>query len=165
MESFAFKYDVMVEAVMEQGNAPRNTLPEDDIERLLHDCVSGTMAVEGANGYPYAVPLHFVYSDGRIYFHISARDGLLRRSVAADGRASFEVHETDQMLNSESVIVFGRVREEPGLWAKAIGMYIDKYVPEPYRDGARQGMASGMGRATCLVMDIESRTGRRISCP
>lgn len=150
---------------MEQNNAPRNALPEEEIERLLHDCISGTMAVNGANGYPYVVPLHYVYSDCRIYFHISPRDGLLRRSVSADGCASFEVHEIDPMLNSESVVAFGHVRGEPELWAKAIGLYIDKYVPEPYRDGARTGIASGKGRATCLVMDIESRTGRRISRP
>lgn len=30
---------------------------------------SGTLALLGDDDYPYAVPISYVYSDGKIYFH------------------------------------------------------------------------------------------------
>ena len=36
---------------------------------ILKESSSGVLAVFGDNGYPYAVPLSYVFIDGKIYFH------------------------------------------------------------------------------------------------
>ena len=36
---------------------------------------SGVLAVAGDDGYPYTVPLSYVYHDSKIYFH-AAKSGL-----------------------------------------------------------------------------------------
>ena len=41
---------------------------------LLRKAPRGVLAVLGDGGYPYTVPLDFVYDDGKIYFHC-AKEG------------------------------------------------------------------------------------------
>ena len=42
--------------------------PESCVE-VLRKGTSGVLAVSGDDGYPYAVPLSYVYDDGRLFFH------------------------------------------------------------------------------------------------
>ena len=71
------------------------------------------LAVLGDSGYPYAVPLSYVYAEGRLYFHC-AKTGHKLDSIARDPRVSFCVVDQDQIVPEEyttyfrSVIVFGR---------------------------------------------------------
>lgn len=44
-------------------------LPQEECNRILQVATSGVLAVDGDDDYPYAVPLSFVYEDGRLYFH------------------------------------------------------------------------------------------------
>ena len=37
--------------------------------RILYRGTSGVLALSGDGGYPYAVPLSYVYAGDRIYFH------------------------------------------------------------------------------------------------
>ena len=50
---------------------------------ILEQETSGTLAVLGDDGYPYAVPLSYVYEASKIYFHC-AKTCLLYTSDAAD---------------------------------------------------------------------------------
>lgn len=45
----------------------RQMLSEDDCKIILREGTSGVLALSGDDGYPYAVPLSYVY-DGRRYF-------------------------------------------------------------------------------------------------
>lgn len=132
---------------------------------LLDRSVSGTLSVNGPDGYPYSVPMHFVRDGSRLLFHTSSAEGLLLKSVRSDGKASFTVHETDPMLNSNSVILFGEVHEEPDQWDLVIERYIDKYVPERFRDNAMMGIQRGKDKTTCLIMDITHISGKKVTKP
>lgn len=44
-------------------------LSEEESLSILINGSSGTLALEGEDGYPYAVPLSYTYNDGKIYFH------------------------------------------------------------------------------------------------
>ena len=76
----------------------------------------------GDGGYPYAVPLSYVYADGAIIFH-SAVQGHKVDAIKRDCRCSFCVIEQDEIRPAEfttyfrSVIAFGRYSpdDEPGL--------------------------------------------------
>ena len=44
-------------------------LPEEVTKQILQHSTSGVLAVSGNDGYPYAVPLSYVYAGGKLYFH------------------------------------------------------------------------------------------------
>ena len=47
----------------------RQQLSEEESIGILQRATSGTLALLGDNGYPYAIPISYVYSDGNLYFH------------------------------------------------------------------------------------------------
>lgn len=63
---------------------------KEDIEKILLRCRVGRLATIGSDGYPYIVPLNYVYWQGAIYFHCS-RKGMKTDNIGADDRVCFEV--------------------------------------------------------------------------
>lgn len=92
----------------------RQQLSEEESISILERATSGTLALLGDGGYPYAVPISYVYADGRLYFH-SALTGHKVDAVKACDKASFCVIEQDSVQPKKyttyyrSVIAFGRV--------------------------------------------------------
>ena len=93
----------------------RQQLSREECECILNRCTSGVLALAGDSGYPYAVPLSYVYADGAIIFH-SAVEGHKVDAIKRDNRCSFCVIEQDEIKPAEfttyfrSVIAFGRIR-------------------------------------------------------
>lgn len=46
----------------------RQQLSPEECKRILAEGTSGVLAVRGDEGYPYAVPLSYVYEEGRLFF-------------------------------------------------------------------------------------------------
>ena len=55
----------------------KNELSTEDTKQILREARRGVLAVNGEDGYPYAIPINFIYDEtaGRIYFH-SSRTGI-----------------------------------------------------------------------------------------
>ena len=93
----------------------KQQLSEGDCIDLLTRELRGVLAVQGDDGYPYALPINHYYNeaDGRLYFH-SGSKGHKIESILRDPKASFCVydegfrHDGEWALNIRSVIVFGR---------------------------------------------------------
>lgn len=47
----------------------RQQLSEEESIGILQKATAGTLALLGDNGYPYAVPISYVYANGKLYFH------------------------------------------------------------------------------------------------
>ena len=81
---------------------------------ILEKATAGVLALVGDNGYPYGVPLSYVYHDGAIYFH-SAIAGHKIDAIRSEERCSFTVIDNDEVHPDKyttyfrSVIVFGRI--------------------------------------------------------
>ena len=59
-------------ADMEQFRAmrrKRQQLSKEESISILQKSTAGTLALLGDGGYPYAVPISYVYADGKLYFH------------------------------------------------------------------------------------------------
>ena len=73
------------------------------------------LALSGDDGYPYAVPISYVFDGDKIYFHC-ARAGHKLDAIRRNAKASFCVVDQDQIVPEEyttyfrSVIVFGAIR-------------------------------------------------------
>ena len=92
----------------------RQQLSEEGSIEILQKATAGTLALLGDNGYPYAVPISYVYTDGKLYFH-SALSGHKVDAIRQCDKASFCVIEQDEIHPKQyttyfrSVIAFGRV--------------------------------------------------------
>jgi len=89
-------------------------------EEVLSTGHCGRLGTTGPDGWPYVVPLLYVWSDRTIYVHNSGAAGHLSRNIDADGRACFLVDEPgsvygygrfecDTALSYRSVMAFGRI--------------------------------------------------------
>lgn len=143
----------------------RQLLSFEDCVAILKKMTNGILAVHGSGGYPYAVPVSYVYSGGRIFFH-SAMQGHKIDAIRKDNKVSFCVVEQDDIKPAEfttyfrSVIVFGRARiltvaEEK---RSALDLLVDKYSPnEP---GLEAEIAKGFNHLLMVEIVIEHITGK-----
>ena len=115
----------------------KQALTEEEIIKILTDGTAGVLAVDGDGGYPYAVPLSYVYHDGKIFFHC-AKSGHKLDAIRRNPKASFCVIGQDQVMPQEyttyfrSVIAFGKVRileDDAEKW-DALRLLAKKYYPE-----------------------------------
>ncbi len=137
-----------------------------EAEEILRSGTSGVLALLGDGGYPYAVPMSYVYSGNRLYFH-GALSGHRADAVRRCDKASFCVIAQDEVLPEKyttaykSVIVFGRIRAvESDSEKRAAAMLLgEKYRPG-HPDGARAEADRWAGRFRVYEMEIEHMTGK-----
>ena len=130
----------------------------EDSVAVLKRGTSGVLAVSGDDGYPYAVPLSYVYHDSKIFFH-SAKNGHKLDAITKECKVSFCVTDKDEVVPEEyttyfrSVIVFGKARileNEAG--KNAIKILAAKYSPDEKEEKTREKEKvahSACGRAAC----------------
>ena len=63
-------------------------LAEEESTAILQKATAGTLALLGDNDYPYAVPISYVYHEGKLYFH-SALAGHKVDAIRKCDKASF----------------------------------------------------------------------------
>ena len=142
-------------------------LSDAECEEILLGASSGTLALSGDDGYPYAVPLSFVYSDGKIFFH-SAASGHKIDAVKRSPKASFCVIARDDVLPEKyttlfkSVIVFGKTRiltDENEIYA-AITRLAEKYNPSDSAENRRAAIEKDKAGLCMIELDIEHMSGK-----
>ena len=145
----------------------RQALPAAECEKILERGTSGVLAVAGDGGYPYAVPLSYVYREGKIYFHC-AKSGHKLDALRRCDKASFCVIDRDEVVPEafttyfRSVIAFGRVRvlQERAESDGAIDRLARKYCPEA-GDGERAAEIERERAILCVLeMSVEHMTGK-----
>ncbi len=145
----------------------KQALSQEQCAAILQKEPRGVLAVLGDEGYPYAVPLDFVYRDGKLFFH-SAVEGHKVDALKACDKASFcvmdqgEQAEGDWALWFNSVICFGRMRlvedfDETIAIARDLGL---KYYPSA--EDVEKEIEKDGRRVLCMEMTIEHMTGKHV---
>lgn len=136
-------------------------------EAILKRHGEGVLAVCGDEGYPYAVPVNYVYSDGRIIIH-GAKEGHKIESVRKHDKVSFCVIDEDKVVPEEystayrSVIVFGRASVLEGQIPQmetrldALAAHFVPFIKAKRMDYIRRGMA----QTALIVIEPEHITGK-----
>ncbi|HEY9575801.1 MAG TPA: pyridoxamine 5'-phosphate oxidase family protein [Lachnospiraceae bacterium] len=146
----------------------KQELDKETCEKILKEEPRGVLAVLGDEGYPYTVPLDYIYEDGKIYFH-GAKVGHKMDAIKKCDKVSFCVYdkgfkkEGDWALNISSVVVFGRIkeiedREMVFRRVKNLGL---KYYPTP--ESVDEEMKRSAAAVACLELTIEHMTGKIIN--
>lgn len=144
----------------------RQQLSREECERILDRCTSGVLALTGDGGYPYAVPLSYVYASGAIIFH-SAVQGHKVDAIKRDSRCSFCVIEQDEIRPAEfttyfrSVIAFGRIHilEDAAEKVQALRLLGRRYSPND-EHGLQHEIDKSLDHVLLLRLDIDHLSGK-----
>ena len=144
----------------------RQQLSDEESVGILQKVTSGTLALLGDNDYPYAVPISYVYYDGKLYFH-SALSGHKVDAIRQCDKASFCVIEQDDVQPEKyttffrSVIAFGRIHiiEDETEKLEMARMLGNRYNPNN-DESLQKELESGLSRMLMIRFDIEHMTGK-----
>ena len=138
----------------------KQSLALEESAAVLRRGTSGVLAVLGDNGYPYAVPISYVYDGTHIYFHC-AKAGHKLDAIRRDARASFCVIE-EYTSYFRSVIVFGTICiiEDEREKRDSIEKLAVKYAPDDTAEHRRMAIDQEWGPLCMLKMTIEHLTGK-----
>ena len=142
-------------------------LGDEETLSIIENCSYGVLALIGDGGYPYTVPLNYVYSDGKIYFH-GAKVGHKVDAVRSEERASFCVVDQDKVVAEEyttyfrSVIAFGRARivEDEEEKYRIVEMMAKKFYPDDTDENRKATIAKGFANVGVMELAIEHMTGK-----
>ena len=118
----------------------RQQLSNEESIAILEKATAGTLALLGDDSYPYAVPISYVYHDGKLYFH-SALAGHKVDAIRKCDKASFCVIEDEQ---------------EKLETARMLG---NRYNPND-EESLQKEIESGFSRMLMIRFDIEHLTGK-----
>lgn len=93
----------------------KQKLTEKQCLAILKRAKTATLALAGDEGYPYSVPVNFVYEDGKIYFH-GAKEGHKIDAIKNSPKVSMSIIDQEDVIEEElttyfrSIIIFGKAR-------------------------------------------------------
>lgn len=144
-------------------------LSEAEAKTLLEQGRRGVFAVNGDDGYPFALPVNYTYDKeaGKIYFH-GAKCGYKVDCLKKSDKVCFTVYGNEHFAEGEwapyvqSTIVFGRCRlvEDDKLTEERIRELAEKYYPS--REIVEKAMAKGVGAAQLYEITVEHLSGKQI---
>ena len=146
----------------------RQQLTPEETEAVLARRSNGTLAVLGDDGYPYAVPLSYVWHKGRVYFHC-AKSGHKLDAIRACDKVCFTVVDLDDVIPEKfttafrSAVVFGRARivtDEAELIG-AMRALAGKYSPNESEEAFQHEMKSSAAALCVVAIDVEHMTGKQ----
>lgn len=141
-------------------------LGKEECEEILRAGRTGVLALSGDDGYPYPVPLNYVFAEGKIYFHC-AKSGHKTDAIARSDKAGFCVVARDQVVPGkfttyfQSVIAFGRIAAAEGEEAeRGIRALAEKYAPDAGAAETEKEIAKAGGALRVLVFTVEHLSGK-----
>lgn len=146
----------------------RQLLSEEDITIVLRVGTSGVLSLLGEDGYPYGVPLSYVYDEinRRIYLHGGKRGHKLD-AIRYYDKASFTVINRDDPVPNmfdtmyRSVIAFGKIRiiaDESEIRHSL--MLLGEKFTEPDNPVVGAYIERKWNLVTTIALDIEHMTGK-----
>ena len=148
-------------------------ISQEECAEILGRASSGVLGLHGDDGYPYTVPLSFVYEPGgdglgTIGFHC-AKTGHKLDAIRRNEKVSFTVIDRDEVMPRErttkfcSVIAFGRARiieDEAELRraANAVGAKYSKGFEDLYMEETEDTIRRGT--LCCVEITIDHMTGK-----
>jgi hypothetical protein len=143
-------------------------MSEREIDILFEEEKVGRIATLNSDGFPYVVPVHFVYAEGKIYIH-----GLIKGqkldNIQKNPKVCFEIERMEGFLPDErpcdvnteykSVVAFGSAAlvENPDEKKEILNMIVHKYMPHLSGKPFPQNMVNGTG---VIEISITARTGK-----
>jgi nitroimidazol reductase NimA-like FMN-containing flavoprotein (pyridoxamine 5'-phosphate oxidase superfamily) len=137
---------------------------------------SGHLATVSEDGFPYCIPLLYLWMSGELYVHTASARGHLRSNIEKERRVCFVVDEQegvfdygrfecDSGLAYRSVCLFGRIRivEDGDVKQGFCEALMAKYgKPETQRP---KGFFPRIDAITVYAIAVERMTGKEMALP
>lgn len=144
----------------------KQQLTEKETIQILKKGKTGILGVIGDEGYPYTVPINYVYENNKIYIHC-AKTGHKIDAIKNNNKVSFCVIEKDDVVKEKlttyykSVIVFGKARiletnSEIFRAAQSLGF---KYSDD--KEHVQKEIKQELKALACVEIVIEHMTGKQ----
>ena len=145
----------------------KQALSQQETTDILRRGSSGVLALAGDDGYPYAVPINYVYDGEKIYFHC-AKSGHKLDAIRKNAKASFCVIEQDLVVPEQytsyyrSIIAFGHIQiiTDEAKKRTAIEKLAIKYAPNDTAANRDQMITREWEPLCMLEMTIDKMTGK-----
>ncbi|WP_040210984.1 pyridoxamine 5'-phosphate oxidase family protein [Clostridium polynesiense] len=132
---------------------------------ILKNCDYGILSTVGDNGYPYGVPVNYIYFDTSIYLHCAA-SGCKLDNIKNNDKVSFSVVCNASILPDrfstmyDSVIIFGKAKEvSDSEKNKYLLELIKKYSPDYIQKGSEY-IKNSSSRVKVIEINIEHISGK-----
>jgi len=146
------------------------------VGELIARGYSSRLATVGPDGWPYVVPLLYVWKDGEIWVHNTRARSHLRANVDHETRVCFEIDEPgdvfaygrydcDTSVAYRSVVAFGRIRvvddqrQKEAFFEALMAKYADP------RWGRPKSFFPRLDQVTVYVIAIERMSGKETPLP
>lgn len=147
----------------------KNEISLDAVKELLHCSRRGILAVNGDDGYPYAVPVNYLYDEDaqKIFFH-GAKAGYKVDALKACDKVCFTVCGNETIKDEawapyvKSAVVFGRchLMENKENAMAALKKFAMKYYPS---EDMVDDHIGAIGMATQMFeIEIEHISGKEV---
>jgi len=140
----------------------------EQLEEILIHGEYGTLSTISENGYPYIVPLSYVYYEKCIYFHC-AKEGHKLENIKQNNKVSFCVVTDTEVLPSKfstkykSIIAFGTASEvTDDLKEIILTELIDKYSHDFLEEGKKY-ITKAQAHTQIIKINIQHITGKATS--
>ena len=139
-----------------------------ECKEILKQEVRGVLAVNGDDGYPYALPINFYFDEesNKIYFH-SGKSGYKLDSIAGSDKVSFCIYDKgyhkdgDWSLNIRSVIIFGHIHIVDNWSDELMVNFCKRFTCD--RDYIYNEIVKFRRSTAILCLEIEHMTGKLVN--
>lgn len=149
---------------------------EERARELIAHGYCGRLATVGPDGWPYLVPLLYVWKNGEIWVHNTRARGHLRANVDHETRVCFEIDEPGQVfaygrfecdtsIAYRSVVIFGRIRviEDRRQKQAFFDAFMTKYADANWQ--RPKNFYPRLDQVTVYAIAIERLTGKETPLP
>lgn len=148
----------------------KNELDEKTTKEVLKKAPRGVLALNGDDGYPYGLPLNYVYDEDNnaLYFH-GTKTGYKIDCIEKSPKSSFTalleegVSDDGWSKNVSSVVAYGLLEEiEDSDFARdALVKLAQKYYPS--EDLIEENIKANFKNTKMLAFHINYMTGKRVN--
>ena len=150
----------------EMRRKDRQATPEEAIN-CLNTCSYGVLSTIREDGFPYGVPINYVFIDGKIYFHCALENGHKLENIKYNSKVSFTVVSKDTVIpdkfstDYESAIAFGEaIRVFDNEKKLALEAFLDKFAPN-FKELGMAHINKFIDKTDIYKIEIETLTGKR----
>ena len=146
----------------------KQQLTLNECKKILKNEVRGVLAVNGDDGYPYALPINFYFDEenNKIYFH-SGKVGHKLDAIAKNNKVSFCVYDKGYhkdghwSLNIKSVIIFGHIYTVNEWKDDLIVAFSKRFTDDT--EYIYSEIEKFKGSTVVLCLEIEHMTGKLVN--
>lgn len=136
---------------------------------ILQECTNGVLSLADTEGYPYGVPISYVYDDGKIYFHCYT-EGLKLDAIKANPKVSFCVVGADNVAAEKfttvykSVVCFGEAKiiDDDARKQEILEIILKKYSAD-FMEGGMKYIKAKWDECLCVEITIDHMTGKGLA--